>query len=97
MRSLAEFVLQLFSRISVKINMKLELYKEAVLTEDVPEYHLKKGDLVMVIDYLENPEPGYMLEIFDALGNTVGVTAVPERLLEPVQEGERLQVRHIEA
>ncbi len=77
--------------------MKLELYKKAVLTHDVPTEHLKKGDLVTVIDYLENPEPGYILEIFDALGNTVGVTAVPERLLEPVQEGERLQVRHIEA
>jgi len=76
--------------------MKVELFKEAVLIRDIPEDHLKKGDLVTVIDYLEHPEPGYMLEIFDALGNTVGVLSVPESYLEPLHEGERLQVRHAE-
>ena len=76
--------------------MKLELFKKAVLTRDVPEDHLRKGDLVTVIDYLDNPEPGYLLEIFDVLGHTVGVTAVPAAYLEPLHEGERLQVRHAE-
>ena len=76
--------------------MKLELFKEAVLTRDVPEDHLKKGDLVTIIDYLQNPESGYMLEIYDALGNTVDVLSVPEAYLEPLHEGERLQVRQTE-
>jgi hypothetical protein len=76
--------------------MKLELFKKAVLVHDIPEDHLKHGDLVTVIDYLDNPEPGYMLEVFDVLGNTVNVLAVPERYLEPLHEGERLQVRHAE-
>ena len=76
--------------------MRLELYKEAVLTRDYPKDHLKKGDLVTIIDYLEDPEPGYMLEIYDALGKTVDVLSLPEAYLEPLHEGERLQVRHAE-
>lgn len=77
--------------------MKIELFNEGVLTRDIPEDRLKKGDLVTVIDYLDDPEPGYLLEIFDATGKTVDVLSVPEDYLEPLHEGERLQVRHVEA
>jgi hypothetical protein len=77
--------------------MKLELFERAALTHDVPKHHLKKGDVVRVIDYLDNPEPGYALEVFDALGNTVDVLSVPEYYLEALREGELLQVRHVEA
>ena len=74
--------------------MKFELYKRAALARDVPEHYLKKDDVVRVIDYLEEPEPGYALEVFDALGNTIAVFAVPESYLEALHEGEVLQVRH---
>jgi hypothetical protein len=77
--------------------MKFELFKRAALTRDVPKHRLKRGDVVRVIDYLDKPEPGYALEVFDALGNTVAVFAVPEYYLEPIVEGELLQVRHVEA
>jgi hypothetical protein len=77
--------------------MKLELFKEAVITRDIPEEHIEKGDLVMVIDYLDDPEPGYMLEIFDALGKSISVVSVPEADVESLHDGERLQVRLVEA
>ena len=77
--------------------MNFELFTRAVLTRDVPVHRLKKGDVVRVIDYLEDPEPGYALEVFDALGNTIAVLAVPEYFLEPILEGEVLQVRALEA
>jgi len=76
--------------------MKFELYKEAVFARDVPERGIKKGDVATVIEYFDTPEPGYALEVFDALGHTVDVLSVPESYLEPIREGERWNVRHEE-
>jgi len=76
--------------------MKLELYKEAAFARDVPDRGIKKGDVATVIDYLDDPEPGYALEVFDALGDTVDVVSVPEYYLEPIRHDERLQVRPVE-
>jgi hypothetical protein len=76
--------------------MKLEVFKEAAFVRDVPERGIKKGDVATVIDYLDDPEPGYVLEVFDALGHTVDVLSVPESYLEPIVEGERFQVRQVE-
>jgi hypothetical protein len=76
--------------------MRLELYKEAAFARDVPERGIKKGDVATVIDYYDNPEPGYGLEVFDALGHTVDVLTVPESYLEPIHEGERIQVREFQ-
>ena len=42
-----------------------------------------------MIEYFDKPEPGYALEVFDALGHTVDVLSVPESYLEPIREGER--------
>jgi len=76
--------------------MKLELYKEAAFTRDMPECGIKKGDVATVIDYLTDPEPGYTLEVFDAFGNTVDVLSVPEYYMEAIVKGERFQVRQFE-
>ncbi len=73
--------------------MKFELYKEAVFARDLPERGIKKGDVATVIDYYDRPEPGYGLEVFDALGHTIDVLTVPETYLEPIREGERWNVR----
>ncbi len=32
--------------------MKLELYKEIALTRNLPEYELKTGDIVTLIDFV---------------------------------------------
>ena len=76
--------------------MKFELFSRVALARDVPSYHLKKGDVARVVEYLDDPEPGYALEVFDALGETIDVFSVPEDYLEPIVHGERLQVRHVE-
>ncbi len=60
--------------------MKMELYKEIALTQDFPEYHLKKGDLATLIDFLPHltgEEEGCVLEIFNALGESIDVVTVP--------------------
>ena len=76
--------------------MRFELFSRVALARDVPEYHLQKGDVARVVEYLDDPEPGYSLEVFDALGETVDVFSVPEYYLEPIRHGERLQVRQAE-
>jgi hypothetical protein len=76
--------------------MKFELYSRVALTHDVPNHNLKKGDVARIVEYFDDPYPGYALEVFDALGETVDVLSVPENYLEPILHGERLQVRHVE-
>ena len=77
--------------------MKLELYKDAVLTRDVPEDGLCRGDVVKLVDHHPVPggEDGYSIEVFNALGDTIAVTSVPESGLEPLMKNEVFSVRRL--
>jgi hypothetical protein len=79
--------------------MKLDLYKHAVITADLPELGLKRGDLVTVIEELQAPdgETGYAVEVFNALGETLDVHMLPASALEPASEDEILCVRRVES
>jgi len=63
--------------------MKLELYKDAVLASDVPEHRLKRGDIVKLVDDHVAPDgsEGYSIEVFNAVGDTIAVTATALELL----------------
>ena len=75
--------------------MKLELYKDAVLTCDVPEHHLRRGDIVKLVDHHVAPDgtEGYSIEVFNAVGDTIAVTAVSVSALDPLREDEILCAR----
>lgn len=75
--------------------MKFELYKEAVLTCNVPEHRLQRGDIVKPVDHHVAPDgtEGYSIEVFNAVGDTIAVTAVPATALEPLREDEILCAR----
>jgi hypothetical protein len=75
--------------------MNLELHTDAVLTCDVPEHRLKRGDIVKLVDQHIAPDgtEGYSIEVFNALGDTIAVTAVPSTALEPLREDEILCAR----
>lgn len=75
--------------------MKLELYKDAVLTCDLPEHRLKRGDIVKLVDHHVAPDgtEGYSIEVFNAVGDNIAVTAVPAAALEPLREDEVLCAR----
>ena len=75
--------------------MRFQLYTDAVVTCDLPEHRLRRGDLVSLVDHHFSPYggEGYSIEIFNALGETITVTAVPETALEPLRENEILCVR----
>ncbi|MCB0112204.1 MAG: DUF4926 domain-containing protein [Caldilineaceae bacterium] len=60
--------------------MQLELYQEVVLLRDLPEQQLRKGDVATLVDYLPHPtggEEGAVLEIFNAVGESLWVAVVP--------------------
>ncbi len=79
--------------------MKFELYTSAVLTRDVPEHKLKRGDVVTPVDHHIAPDgsEGYSIEVFNALGDTIAVTAVSEASLEPLRADEVLAARVLAA
>lgn len=57
--------------------MQFEMFTQVVLKEDIPKYHLKKGDIATIVEHYPRPngeEDGYSLEGFDAVvNNTVEV------------------------
>lgn len=77
--------------------MKYELYNDMVLTRDVPEHRLKRGDIVKLVEHHVAPdgEDGYSAEVFNALGETLDVITVPESALEPLREDEVCCVRSL--
>jgi Domain of unknown function (DUF4926) len=80
--------------------MKFELFKRVALAADIPEHRLKKGDIATVVEFLpagNNPEPGYALEVFNTVGETIDVITVAESEIEPLRSDEVWHARHIEA
>ena len=78
--------------------MKLELYQEVALTCDLPEYGLKVGDLAMLIDFVSHPsggEEGCVLEVFNAIGESLTTIAVPISVVEALRSDEVLSVRSL--
>ena len=66
----------------------IKLYTEVALTQDLPEYRLKKGDTAIVIEHYPMPEgqeDGYSLEGFGIpiLGVTVEVRESQIQPLNP--------------
>lgn len=76
--------------------MEMELYQEVALTRDFPEDGLKAGDVAMLIDLVPHPnngEDGCVLEVFNAIGESFTVVAVPISSVEVLRPDEILTVR----
>jgi hypothetical protein len=79
--------------------MKYELYQEVALAIDLPESSLRQGDVATIVERHESlsGEPGYTLEVFNAIGETLAVVAVSESAIESLSAGEVLAVRQLTA
>jgi hypothetical protein len=66
------------------------------LLRDLPEHGLKKGDVATLVDYVPHPgegEDGYVLEVFNAIGESIAVIAVPMSAVNALRADEVLSVR----
>lgn len=78
--------------------MKPELYQEIALKRDFPEYNLHRGNIATLIDYVPHPtgnEEGAVLEIFNALGESVSVVTVPLSSIDTLQPDDILSIRRL--
>jgi hypothetical protein len=76
--------------------VKPPLYERVALTRDLEEHGLRKRDVGVVVDYVPHPrgeEEGALLEVFNALGESIAVVAVRVSDIEPVRADEVLSVR----
>jgi hypothetical protein len=78
--------------------MTMELYQEVALTCDLPEYGLRSGDVAMLVDFVPHPsngEEGCVLEVFNAIGESIAAIAVPISAVEVLRQDEILSVRSL--
>lgn len=64
----------------MRIPADVELYQEVALTRDIPTANLKAGDVATLIDVVRHPtggEDGAILEVFNAVGESIAVITVP--------------------
>ncbi len=76
--------------------MTIELYQDVALTRDLPEYRLRAGDIVTVVDFIPHPaggEEGCVLEVFNAVGESLSVITAPISAVEALRSDEILTVR----
>jgi hypothetical protein len=79
--------------------MTFKLFEEVVLTKDIPEKGLKKGDVATIVEHhlVSDGEDGYSLELFNALGDTIAVIILPDLAIEPLSANEIFSVRSLAA
>jgi hypothetical protein len=78
--------------------MTIAMFSEVALARDLPDQGLRRGDVATVVEKLpateaSRGEAGYVLEVFNAIGETIAVVAVPVSAVEPLRAGEVLSVR----
>lgn len=86
------------SGVGVMIMTKPKLYEEVALTRNMPEENLKQGDVAVVVEYVPHPaggEEGAILEIFNAIGESVAVATVPISAIKPLRANQVFMVREM--
>lgn len=76
--------------------MTLELFSEVTLTQNIDEYNLQFGDVATLIDFVPHPhgkETGCVLEVFNAIGESIAVVTVPQSALAPLRANQVLTTR----
>lgn len=79
-------------------NTEIPLHSRISLNQDFPAYNLKRGDIATFVDTVPDPEgieEGYILEVFNALGESIDVVTVPKSAVVPLRSDEILSVRSL--
>ena len=73
-------------------------FQRVALNRDVKEYQLCAGDVAYLVAFVPHPaggETGCVLEVFNALGESIAVVVVPLSAVEPLAADEVLAVRRL--
>lgn len=76
--------------------MMLRCYDRVALKLSLPEHGLQTGDVATLIDFVDHPSGGprgCVLEVFNAIGESFAVVAVPLTAVEPLRANEVFSVR----
>lgn len=76
--------------------MKYPIFHRIALAEDLPPENLRRGDVATIVEFYEGrpgQEPGYELEVFNAVGETIAGVTVRESQIERLRSDEILSVR----
>jgi hypothetical protein len=80
--------------------MKFEMFSQVALKTSLRRHRLRRGDVATIVEYhrgCQGQEPGYTLEVFNALGETIAVVTVRESQLEPLTAKAILNARQLVA
>ncbi len=78
--------------------MELEMYQEVSILRDIPEENLRAGDVATLVDRVDHPhggEAGAVLEVFNALGESIAVVTVPISAIAPLRGDQVPAVRTV--
>jgi hypothetical protein len=76
--------------------MPLKLYEQVKLLRDLPADNLRAGDVATLVDIVPGPPgkpQGAVLEVFNALGQTICVTSVSIDDVQPLTANEIFSAR----
>jgi Domain of unknown function (DUF4926) len=75
--------------------MPFELYRDVILTADLPEHGLCAGDVGTLVErhVVPGKEDGYSVEFFDMTGRTVAVITMPASILRAPTPADRPAIR----
>jgi hypothetical protein len=80
--------------------MGLTLHERVALKRDLKEHQLRAGDVAYLVGFVPHPasgEEGGVIEVFNAVGDSIAVATVPLSELEPLAGDEVLAVRRLNA
>jgi len=76
------------------------MYERVAIRHDVIGHWLRAGDVAYLVDRVPHPsggETGCVLEVFNAIGESIATLTVPESNIEPLEANEVLAVRRLQA
>jgi hypothetical protein len=76
--------------------MKYKMFTRVSLKASLPKHRLRRGDVATIVEHhpgRPGQEPGYTLEVFNAVGETIAVVTVRESQIEPLKAKSLLHVR----
>jgi hypothetical protein len=80
--------------------MEASMFERVALKQNVDGHWLRAGDVAYLVDYVPHPsggERGCVLEVFNAVGESIATVTVPESSVEPLEADEVLSVRRLKA